>query len=258
MVGNEDNIQGDFDGLVHINFDSPCSFSWFSEVWDNYAPKLITESDHPQCVECFELTSQHREALHRKDNVGAINILEKKNKHIENAHKVFEVSKLAHAHAAIYAEEAAIVVDNMASKSIPKFKKEKSDSWSKDKLTLHIGGTHFDHSGDIKYYIYPELISESANTITSQLADSLLILKNSKPSLKVVTITFDNHSTQKNYTVIGYLEWQIKAGYIPPDGYFHVIYLVCGHTHSHLDAANKSPRMQYYKAKAIESPSEMV
>src|SRR5687768_1816610 len=34
------------------------------------------------------------------------------------------------------------ILDHMASKKIPKYKKETLDSWSKDKLTVHITGSY--------------------------------------------------------------------------------------------------------------------
>lgn len=243
---------------MKLNFDSPCSESWFIQVWKEQFPTLFTENDKPQCVQCFEFKENQKEAFRKKDGALATTIRLQKDQHLKQARDIFELHKNAHARAPVFAEEASIVVDNMASKVLPKFRKEKSDTWSKQKLVVHIGGTHFDHNSEVHYYIYPEIISESANTIISQLEDSLRKLKGWKPKLQNVTITFDNHSTQKNYVVIGYLEWQFRAGYLPIDGCFHVIFLVRGHTHTHLDAANKAPRTQYFKASSITKPSDMV
>jgi hypothetical protein len=30
MIGNEDGIQGEFENLVRLNFDSPLSYAWFA------------------------------------------------------------------------------------------------------------------------------------------------------------------------------------------------------------------------------------
>lgn len=258
MCGFEDGIQGEFTDLVKINFDSPVSESWFTQVWKEQFPDLYTESDKPQCVECAKFKEDEKSAHRNKDGALVAILRQKKEEHLKNARAVFDVHKQSHARAPIYEEEGSLVIDNMASKTIPKFRKEKSDSWSKQKLVLHIGGTHFDHNSEVHYFIYPEIISESANTIVSQLADSLKKLKETKQKIANVTITFDNHSTQKNYTVIAYLEWQFKAGYLPENGHFLVVYLVRGHTHTHLDACNKAPCTQYYKASAITKPSDMV
>ena len=181
-----------------------------------------------------------------------------KTEHQNRASALFKFGKSCQAQSTVYEEEASLVIDKMASKSIPKYRKEKCDAWSKDKLAIHFEATYFDHFSTIRYYVYPELVNESANTIISQLADSLLRLKTSKPTLKNVTITFDNHATQKNYYVVAYLQWQLKAGFLPANGCFYILYLLRGHTHNHLDAANKTPRMQYYKASALETPSDCV
>ncbi len=85
----------------------------------------------------------------------------------------------------------------MASKSTPKRRKEKNDAWSKDKLTWHIGGTFFDVDDSIRYFVYPELVNESANAIISQIHDSLYEAKTRGITLEKVHFIFDNHSTQK-------------------------------------------------------------
>jgi len=258
-TGEEDGIQGDFDGLVACNFDDPVSFRWFEEIWKNEFPHLYTESDTPQCPECFEYDQEMKKAHADKDPVKVAIDREKKEKHIKCAHELFVISKNAQTRSKVFSQQASIVIDNMASKAIPKRKKECADAWSKDKLTLHIGATFFDHENKAHYFIYPELLSESSNTITSQLASSLKYLKKSKPNASVVTITFDNHSTQKCITVIAFLELQAKNGYFgTPGGYFHVVFLVRGHTKNHLDAANSKVSQAYYSAKLLELPSDLV
>lgn len=97
----------------------------------------------------------------------------------------------------LYPGCTSFVVDNMASKSIPKRRKEKNDAWSKDKLTWHIGGTFFDDDDSIRYFVYPELVNESANTIISQIHETLHDAKNRNVALEKVHFIFDNHTTQK-------------------------------------------------------------
>ena len=160
--------------------------------------------------------------------------------HQTQAKELFKLGKTFKARANIWGEEGSLIIDNMALKSLPKYRKDILDAWSKDKLIILLGGTYFDHSSTVQYYVYPELFNESANTILTQLSDSLFRLKVAKPFIKRITITFDNHATQKNYYIIS---WHMKIGFLPADGYFHVLYLVKGHTHTHHDAANKAPRM---------------
>jgi len=92
----------------------------------------------------------------------------------------------------------------MASKSTPKRRKEKNDAWSKDKLTWHIGGTFFDIDDSIRYFVYPELVNESANTIISQIHDTLHDAKARGIMLEKIHFIFDNHTTQKVSSVILY------------------------------------------------------
>lgn len=106
------------------------------------------------------------------------------------------------------------------------------------------------------YYFFPELISESANTILTQLHDTL-IRKSTNEKLKVVHIVFDNHSTQKNFTIVAYLSWLVKKNFLGPDGYFLLAYLVRGHTHNRLDANNSAPRAEYYRTPSITTGAEL-
>jgi hypothetical protein len=54
-VGNEDGIHGDFQQFVALNDASPVSSNWFMRVWNASFSNLYTESDKPQCPECFDL-----------------------------------------------------------------------------------------------------------------------------------------------------------------------------------------------------------
>jgi len=45
ITGFHNGIQGDFDGLVKLNYDSPPSQDYFKRLWNNYFPKMLTESD---------------------------------------------------------------------------------------------------------------------------------------------------------------------------------------------------------------------
>ena len=182
-----------------------------------YFPDLCTESDKPQCPECFECDEQIRAAHQTKDHVVVQMISEKKKQHRNNARELFELQKKIQARSITFSEEGSLVVDNMASKSIPKHRRDKSDAWSKDKLTLILGVLIMTIIQQL-IILFILIFNQSANTIISQLADSLKRLKLSKPSIQRVTISFDNHATQKNYTVVGYLEWQYLNGYLPENG----------------------------------------
>ena len=75
MTGYEDGIQGEFAGLVKLNFDSPVSYEWFKTVWKNSHPLLYTEDDKPQCPECYEFKEKIKESLRQKDNAQVINTI---------------------------------------------------------------------------------------------------------------------------------------------------------------------------------------
>ena len=159
----------------------------------------------------------------------------------------------------------------MASKNIPKFRKEKADAWSKDKLTIHLGGSYYYKEDTVEYLLYPELVSESSNTILTQIDSILRRLVEKKAKLHETVFIFDNHSTQKNAYVLSYFEWQAKRGFISKEGtnemwrdvltrtdFFLLVFLVRGHTHNILDAANQKVSQKYYSAESITSCNQMV
>lgn len=53
--------------LVACNFTSPMTIGWFKDVWAKYYPFLYTETDSPQCPECFEFDEKKKKAL--KDDI---------------------------------------------------------------------------------------------------------------------------------------------------------------------------------------------
>ncbi len=167
---------------------------------------------------------------------------------MQKARGIFCLQKRLQNESKLYHDTASFVIDNVASKSLPKRKKEKLDAWSKEKLTFHIGGVFQDSDDTVHYSIYSELISESSNTILTQIHETLLSLKKKNKSVNVVTFIFDNHSTQKNKYVLGYLQYLVLNNYFEnkETSYFHLIYMVAGHTHNRLDNANSKPRQGYY------------
>jgi len=137
-------------------------------------------------------------------------------------------------------------------------RKEKSDAWSKDKLTVHIGGTFEDETDSIYYYLYPEIISESSNTILTQIHFTLLRLSQRSSQFEEITFIFDNHSTQKNYFIVSYLHYLILNNFFKSgNGFFLIVFMMAGHTHNRLDNANSKPRIGYFKEEKIETLSEL-
>jgi hypothetical protein len=158
----------------------------------------------------------------------------------------------------LYARKNSFVIDNASSKSIPKYRKEKSDAWSKDKLTVHIGGTFEDETDSVLYYLYPEIISESSNTILTQIHFTLLRLSQRSSHFDEITFIFDNHSTQKNYFIVCYLHHLILNNFFKKgDGFFLIVFMMAGHTHNRLDNANSKPRIGYFKEEKIETLHEL-
>jgi len=66
MTGFSNGVHGDFEGLVGINWNNPPSFKYFQDIWKQYYPYLLTESDVPQCDICMNFKKQEINAL--KDN----------------------------------------------------------------------------------------------------------------------------------------------------------------------------------------------
>lgn len=218
-TGEECGIEDDnFIPMVKLNFNSPLTFQWFENVWSKEFPFLYTESDSPQCPECADYTESIRKAHRDKDPTKTAQIQQQKDIHCRQARDLFDLSESFRVRAKNYKHVYSYVVDNMASKNIPKYKKEKADAWSKDKLTLHLGGTYSDKDDSVHYYVYPELINESANTILSQIDAILHRDFQRAPLVGYVAFTFDNHNTQKNATLLAYFEWLAKSGAIPPEG----------------------------------------
>ena len=56
--------------LVVCNFDSPISFGWFRKIWQEHFPYLYTESDSPQCPECYAIDISIKALLVAKDMTG--------------------------------------------------------------------------------------------------------------------------------------------------------------------------------------------
>lgn len=151
----------------------------------------------------------------------------------------------------------SFVVDNMASKMLPKRRRETTDAWSRDKLIVHLGGVYDDKTDSAYYYIYPETVSEDTNTILTQCHKALL-RHIEKSKLQDVVFIFDNHSTQKNYYVLGYLEYLVQSHIIPLSGSITAIFLVRGHTHNRLDMMNSKVSRNYHRAHELNSLLDLV
>ncbi len=107
-------------------------------------------------------------------------------------------------------------LDHMASKALPKFRKEKADAWAKDHLTIHLAGQLNSKEETVHYSIYPELITEQANIIILQI-DKILQQLTEEMRTQATELVFlmDNHFTQKNVYVFSYLEYLAKTQRIP-------------------------------------------
>lgn len=129
MLGVEDGIPGEFEGMVKLNFESPPSINYFKKLWESDFPFLLTESDRPQCTECFKYDKEAKEALRSNDTVLHASILAAKRSHKLTASQISTLSKDIEARSRIYPEVRSFVVDNMSSKTIPKRFKETSRSF---------------------------------------------------------------------------------------------------------------------------------
>lgn len=109
-------------------------------------------------------------------------------------------------------------LDHMASKPIPKFRKEKADMWAKDHLLLHLAGAFRSRDDAIHYAIYPEMVSEQGNTILTQIDNILRKARENQLWLHETSFIMDNHKTQKNFTVLAYFEWLAKTNFISDEG----------------------------------------
>ena len=212
--GEVNGIRGEMPSWVEdISRNTP-SETYFLKIWTKFFPDLYTESGRPQCTTCAEFDTARKEKLKSNDGVGASELMNKKREHLQKARGVFCLQKRLQIESKLYHDRVSYVVDNVASKSLPKRRKEKLDAWSKDKLTIHIGGLFEDRDDTVHYSLYPELISESSNTILTQIHETLLSLKKKNKSVNVVSFIFDNHSTQKNKFVLGYFQYLIMNNFL--------------------------------------------
>ena len=81
-----------------------------------------------------------------------------------------------------------------------------------------------------------------------------------QPKATLLIFIFDNHSTQKSYTIVAFFQW-IQPQINQRCGInckILVIFLICGHTHNRLDQANSEPWGQYFTAPLVESLPDYV
>ena len=105
-------------------------------LWKKFFANLITESERPQCEHCalyrsklISATSLER-VIYRRDLQA----------HLSNQKRMKIISSQGRLLSMCYPEDiTSIVVDNMTSKSFPKFRRETTKDWSQPKLLLHIG-----------------------------------------------------------------------------------------------------------------------
>jgi hypothetical protein len=255
--GKIDGLQGEFEGIIAENWNNPISQNYFLTIWRKYFPHLITESEKPQCSEC--LTAQEEMALSKKNKDNKhIMIKQKIEKHLQRANAIFQLSMDCLYKSKAFPNYCSFVVDNMASKVIPKRRRESLDTWSKDKLILHLGGVYDDSTDCASYFLYPEMLSEDVNTILTQCHLTLLRRVQAQQELFEVVFIFDNHSTQKNYVLLSYFEYLVRSGVLPPGGSISLIFLVRGHTHNRLDQRNSEVSKKYFGALEINSLVDMV
>jgi hypothetical protein len=69
--------------------------------------------------------------------------------------------------------------------------------WSKDHLQLHLAGALCSKEDTVHYSIYPELLSEQANTIITQMDNILRSLQDRQLKFSEVIFIMDNHNTHK-------------------------------------------------------------
>lgn len=81
-----------------------------------------------------------------------------------------------------------------------------------------IGGAFNDRDDSVRYFIYPELINECANTIITQIDSLLRHTIDRQLPLHEIVFVFDNHATQKNCFVLAYFEYLAKSNVIGKGG----------------------------------------
>jgi hypothetical protein len=139
-------------------------------------------------------------------------------KHIQEARDMFQIGETLHFRAKCFPESNTYYLDHMASKPIPKHRKDTAEAWSKDHLVLHLAGSYMSKTDAVHYSVYPELVSEQANTIITQIDAIIKASRTKQIQLKQTNFIMDNHATQKNSYVFAYFEWLAKSGVIGKDG----------------------------------------
>jgi hypothetical protein len=100
------------------------------------------------------------------------------------------------------------------------------------------------------------LISESSNTILTQIYDTVVQGLQIRPNITKLSFIFDNHSTQKSYVMIAFFEWLLLQVHQPIT--IDIIFYVAGHSHNRLDQRNSDPQRSFFSKSRIESIPEYV
>ena len=127
---------------------------------------------------------------------------------------LFELSQAYHLRAFASTNLHVWYLDHMASKPIPHTRRDTTDSWGKEHMIVHLAGEFRSQKDSVHYALYPNLINESANIIILQIDKMLRQIEDMDSATEIVFI-MDNHATQKNAFVLGYLEWMAKTFRIP-------------------------------------------
>ena len=160
------------------------------------------------CDNCFKLDEQIK-ILKTTNKEKFIEFELKKRDHVSLAREHREYEKRIRGVSISDPKVYTINTDHMAKKFLIK-KKSYTKSEFKICSTFKIlpGGHYFAKSNECQYYLTTELFGESANTIISECDD---VLKNIlKRDVKEIYFVMDNHSTNKNYTVLAYFDYLVN------------------------------------------------
>ena len=141
-------------------------------------------------------------------------IFNKIEEHLKQSTALFDLSQAYHKRASVDAGIHVWYIDHMASKPIPHTRRGTTDSWGKEHMIVHLAGEFRSKKDTVHYALYPNLINESSNIIILQIDKMLKQIDNIASATEIVFI-MDNHATQKNAFVFGYLEWVAKTMKIP-------------------------------------------
>ena len=224
--------------------------STFHKMWKAAYPNYTIGGD-ACCLLCAQLQERHsRASATERANVDAELVTHQQ--HIHSALKVSHDHQ-HEAHATQSKDLISLAMDYGPSfLSLPLKARLRLDLHKYHPLQVRSSGLYDDGRRFADYLFFLEPWTETANSVISHLHSYLTGLE--WPHAKVLAIELDNHSTNKNHTMLAYSGWLISKAIFDE---VRLAYGIVGHTHNRMDRQH-SPVAHAIQAVTATSLSEFL